>query len=130
MIETRTTWEDTGYDCDHCGGRILKRTDHESGQPDRPCFQCEQCSCQWTLDHHPLRVGSFRACRKAQKARSDEGETTDPYSRWVLIGLGIFVGLFLLRFGGATAIRLILPVAVAALVLYGLARFGRSQDWW
>ena len=34
-IETITLWEDAGYDCDHCGGRILRRTDRETGLRDR-----------------------------------------------------------------------------------------------
>jgi hypothetical protein len=130
VIETNTVWDDTGYDCDHCGGRILKRTDQESGQPDRTCFQCEQCSCQWTLENRPLRVGTLRACRKAQRARAVVAEAADPYARWILLGLGLLVFLFLLRFGGATALRLVVPVIVVGGILYALARYGRTQDWW
>lgn len=130
MIETRTTWEDTGYDCDHCGGRILKRTDYESGQPARSCFQCEQCSCQWTLSHKPLRVGTLRACRKAQRERVAESEATDPYSRWLLLGLAILLGFLILRFGGGTALRLTFPLLITGAALYAIFRFGRMQDWW
>lgn len=130
MIETHTSWEDTGFDCDHCGGRILKRTDHESGQRDRTCYQCEKCSCQWTLAHEPLRVGTLSSCRKAQRERVAVSETTDPYARWVLIGLGILVTLFLLRFGGGFAVRYLFPLIVAAAGIYILIRFGRVRDWW
>jgi len=35
VIVTSTEWADAGYDCDHCGGRILRRTDHETGLRDR-----------------------------------------------------------------------------------------------
>jgi hypothetical protein len=130
VIETRTTWEDTGYDCDHCGGRILKRTDFESGQPERSCFQCELCSCQWTLTHKPLRIGTRRACRQAQRERAAESETIDPYSRWVLLGLGILAALILFRIGGVGVIRFVLPVIIAGGLLFGLTRFGRTQGWW
>jgi hypothetical protein len=130
VINTHTTWDDTGYDCDHCGGRILKRTDHESGLPDQSCFQCEQCSCQWTLANQPLRVGTLRACRKAQRTRAAITEAADPYARWILVGLGVLAFLFLLRFGGGVALRFLLPVLLAAGALYLFARFGRTQDWW
>jgi hypothetical protein len=57
-------------------------------------------------------------------------EAADPYARWILLGLGLLAFLFLLRFGGATALRLVLPVIVVGGILYALARYGRTQDWW
>ena len=87
-IETSTTWDDAGYDCDHCGGRILRRTDRETGLRDRTCYQCEQCSCQWTLARQPLRVGTTSACRAAQRQRAAEAEEGGlPTSRWLLAAL-------------------------------------------
>jgi hypothetical protein len=114
-IETSTLWEDAGYDCDHCGGRILRRIDRETGLRDRSCFQCEQCGCQWTLERRPLRVGKTAACRAAQRGRASEAETAEPpYVRWLLIALGAVVLLGLLRFGGGVALRAALPLVVLA----------------
>jgi hypothetical protein len=130
MIETQTAWEDTGYDCDHCGGRILRRTDRETGQPDRKCLQCESCSCQWTLDFQPLRVGGKPSCRAAQRRREAKGETADPYSRWLLLGLAAIALLLLVRFGGVVVLRAAIPVALAALAVYAIGRYGRHEGWW
>ena len=130
MIKTSTTWEDTGYDCDHCGGRILKRTDRESGLADRRCFQCEQCSCQWTLEHHPLRVGKTAACRVAQRGRAAQADPIAPYSRWLLIALGAVVVFGLLRFGGAAILRVALPALAVVVAGFLIVQFGRRQDWW
>ena len=114
-IETSTLWEDAGYDCDHCGGRILRRTDRETGLRDRSCFQCEQCSCQWTLERRPLRVGKTSACRAAQRGRASAAETAQPpYVRWLLIGLSVVVLLALLRFGGGVGLRAVLPLVLLA----------------
>lgn len=131
VIKTSTTWEDTGYDCDHCGGRILKRLDRETGQPDRACFQCEACSCQWTLDRRPLRVGTKANCRVAQRDREAEGETpAAPYARWLLWALGALVLFVLLRFGGATLVRLALPVVLLGVLIAVVVRVGKQQGWW
>lgn len=131
MIETDTTWDDTGFDCDHCGGRILKRIDRETGQPDFTCYQCEACGCQWTLDNLPLRVGTKRACRRAQREREGEAQPLeDTYSRWILIGLGVIAALFLVRFGGGVAVRVLVPLVLLGVAAYFLIRFGRQQEWW
>ena len=114
-IETSTLWEDAGYDCDHCGGRILRRTDRETGLRDRSCFQCEQCSCQWTLERRPLRVGKTPACRAAQRGRAHAAETAQPpYVRWLLIALGVVVLFALLRSGGGVGLRAALPLVLLA----------------
>ena len=114
-IETSTLWEDAGHDCDHCGGRILRRTDRETGLRDRSCFQCEQCSCQWTLERRPLRVGKTAACRAAQRKRASEAEAVGPpYARWLLVGLGVVVLFGLLRFGGGAVLRAALPLLLLA----------------
>lgn len=130
-IETDTIWQDAGYDCDHCGGRILRRTDRETGLRDRTCYQCEQCSCQWTLERQPLRVGTTAACRAAQRQRAAEAEAGGlPYSRWLLMALGVVVALVLLRFGGGALLRGLLPlllVGLAAVVVWYIAR--RNGRW-
>lgn len=130
-IETSTTFEDAGYDCDHCGGRILRRTDRETGLRDHVCFQCEQCHCQWTLQRQPLRVGTTPACRAAQRERAAEGEAGGaPYSRGLLIGLGVVVMLGLLRFGGGVMLRAILPSLVLAAVVVAVLVVGRRNGRW
>jgi hypothetical protein len=130
VIETRTGWEDTGYDCDHCGGRVLKRTDYETGQPDRLCLQCEQCGCQWSLNRQPLRVGHRKGCRAAQRRRQIETLPTVNYNRWLLIGVAALAFLFFLRFGGVTLARFLLPVILIGIVFFILVRIGREREWW
>jgi len=130
MIETKTSWTDSGYDCDHCGGRILKRTDYETGQPDRSCLQCEQCGCQWTLNRQPLRVGHSKGCRAAQSRRQIETEPTRNYNRWLLVGVAMLAFLLFLRFGGFTLLRFLLPVALVGIAIFVLLRIGREKEWW
>ncbi len=125
-IETDTTWQDAGYDCDHCGGRILRRTDRETRLRDRVCYQCEQCSCQWTLARQPLRVGTTSACRAAQRQRAAEAEEGSvPYSRWLLMALGAVVVLGLLRFGGGALARALLPLLLVGLAAAAVWYMGR-----
>lgn len=131
-VQTSTTWVDAGYDCDHCGGRILRRTDHETGLRDRTCFQCEQCSCQWTLERQPLRVGTTAACRAAQRKRAVEADAARPValSRWLLVVLVALALLGLVRFGGGAALRVVLPLALAALLVLGVLYYVRRHDLW
>ena len=125
-IETSTLWEDVGRDCDHCGGRILRRTDRETGLRDRSCFQCEQCSCQWTLERRPLRVGKTAACRAAQRKRASEAEAVGPpYARWLLVGLGVVVLFGLLRFGGGAVLRAALPLLLLAVGVLAFRYYSR-----
>lgn len=131
MIETGTTWDDTGFDCDHCGGRILQRTDRESGRADVSCYQCEVCGCQWSLDNKPIRTGYKVACRVAQRAREDQNTSEeDNYSKWILVGFVVLAALFLLRFGGGVAVRILLPLIVVGIGAFFLIRYGRQQEWW
>lgn len=130
-IETSTTWADAGYDCDHCGGRILRRTDRETGLRDRTCYQCEQCSCQWTLARQPLRVGTTSACRAAQRQRAAEAEEGGlPTSRWLLAALGVVVLLGLARFGGGALLRVALPLLLLTAVVVAVLVIGRRTGRW
>lgn len=138
MIETETTWKDSGFDCDHCGGEILQRTDHETGQPDHTCFQCRVCGCQWALEGEVLRVGDGPYCKAAARARGreatvDVGDLTDWVNKlsknlWIL--LAIIAGGVLLRFGGGIVLRYLLPVILLGVGGYVLLRYGRKQSWW
>jgi hypothetical protein len=131
MIETKTTWQDSGYDCDHCGGRVLERTDSETGQPARVCYQCEVCGCQWTLSGDMLRVGQRRACADAAKAREDVPVTYTPDRRRWLYWAAVILGLlFLLRFGGFAFIYGLIPLLLVGGTLYLVLQFGKEQQWW
>ena len=137
-IETKTTWKDSGFDCDHCGGEILKRTDHETGRPDRTCFQCRVCGCQWSPDGDILRVGDGTYCKAAAREHADEpaldvGDLADWVNKlsknlWIL--LAIIAGVILLRFGGAIVMRYLFPIILIAVAAYVLLRYGRTQSWW
>jgi hypothetical protein len=143
MIETSTIWKDSGFDCDHCGGEILERTDRETGQADYICFQCRECGCQWGLGGEVLRIGSGVYCKAAQVERQRQNETSPlpdiaidlnrwagllSRSLWVLLAL--VGGAILLRFGGVVAVRYILPLVVIGAGAYFLVRYGKAQGWW
>lgn len=130
MIETQTTWKDTGYDCDHCGGLILRRTDVETGQPKRVCYQCKLCGCQWRTNGEVLRVGSGPNCQEAQRARLAGAADENRLSRRFVWILGAVALLLILRFGGVMALRLIIPLALAIIILIALTRFAREKGWW
>ncbi|MCA9972065.1 MAG: hypothetical protein KC425_17695, partial [Anaerolineales bacterium] len=112
MIKTRTSWKDSGYDCDHCGGKILLRTDHETGQPKQELYQCELCGCQWALNGDVLRIGNSSSCETAQEERVAETADEERLSRRFVIVLSIVAVLLIGRFGGIAALRLIIPLAL------------------
>ena len=131
-IDIHTTWHDSGYDCDHCGGRILKRIDQETGQPEQVCFQCESCGCQWTLEGEVLRVGQSVQCRRAQRNREAELNPNKMMPLWLVV-LGIGGGsllLVLLVWGGIAAVRFLIPIAIFLFVTTAVYRYGRERLWW
>lgn len=130
MIETKTSWEDSGYDCDHCGGQIFKRTDYETRRKPRICYQCRACGCQWRINGSTLRVGNFPECQSAQRQRERTQPPAPRVPNWVL-GIGVFIFLLLvIRFGGLAALRLLVPLALAVAALTYAFRFGRERQWW
>lgn len=128
MIDTKTTWEDSGYDCQFCGVQILKRTDIETGQPAKTCFQGER-GCQWSLDGELIRVGHHPACRKAQKRQNTSDPSWD-IPRWVWIVVGVFFLFTTWRFGGFVALRYMVPVVLVVLAVTFGFKYGRQQEWW
>lgn len=132
MIETQTTWNDSGYDCDHCGGQILERTDIETGQPAQVCYQCQVCGCQWQLDGDVLRVGNMTSCRRAQRVRvkSQVTEQINPNQMRLAVGVGILVLLGIVFFGGLVAVRFLVPVAIALFVSRAVYQMGKERMWW
>lgn len=130
-IEVHTSWSDSGYDCDHCGGRILQRTDRETGRPLKICFQCEACGCQWTPEGDVLRVGRAPHCRQAQRQRrAIQHQQTAVFPAWLWVVGGGLILLLIIWIGGLMALRFIIPVAIAALVATAVYRFGRERAWW
>ncbi|WP_420627679.1 hypothetical protein [Candidatus Leptofilum sp.] len=132
MIETETTWDDSGYDCDHCGGQILKRTDVETGQPARVCYQCQACGCQWKLSGDVMRIGSMNSCRRAQRVRSKSQAQTsiDPIKlRLIVVGTILFLGAIMFV-GGITAIRFLVPIGIAVFVFWTIYQMGKERMWW
>lgn len=132
MIETKTTWNDSGYDCDHCGGQILERTDNETGQPARVCYQCQVCGCQWQLDGDILRIGNMNSCRRAQRVRvkSQASEQLNPNQLRLAIVIGLLVLLGIVFFGGLVAVRFLIPVAIAVFVFRAVYQMGKERLWW
>ncbi len=128
MIETKTTWKDSGYDCDHCGGQILERTDQETGQPAQVCYQCQMCGCQWELSGDVLRVGNMTSCRRALKNQEDV--PVHP-ARVRLVFVVVALILFgLIYFGGLVAVRYLIPMAITVFVFQALYRLGKERMWW
>lgn len=131
MIETKTTWEDSGYDCDHCGGQIFKRTDYEIGQRESICYQCRHCGCQWSLAGKVLRLGRRRSCRsRRQPGRPESPPIKLPVSTHLLLALGVVLLLALVGLGGLAALRFLIPVAIGVFVFLALVRLGRKHEWW
>ena len=132
MIETKTTWNDSGYDCDHCGGQIFERTNQETGQPPQVCYQCQVCGCQWQLNGDVLRIGNMNSCRRAQRARvkSEEHPPVNPAQMRLAVVAGILVLLVIIYFGGLVAIRFLIPVAITLFVFRAAYQLGKERMWW
>ena len=131
-IDIFTTWNDSGYDCDHCGGRILKRKDQETGQPEQVCYQCEACGCQWSLEGDVLRVGHGDGCRLAGREREAirRGNKGLPVHPLVVVVIGSFLLAVIVLLGGLAAIRYLIPIALFVLVATAVFQFGHDRKWW
>lgn len=132
MIETETIWNDSGYDCDHCGGQILERTDIETGQPARVCYQCQACGCQWEISGEILRIGSMNSCRRAQRVRATAHPQTsvNPVKlRLIVVVSLMFLGMMVF-YGGLTAIRFLVPIGIAVFVIWAIYQMGKERMWW
>jgi hypothetical protein len=136
MFETNTSMEDSGYDCDHCGGEIAKRTDRKVGRPDSVCFECRRCGCQWSPNGKVLHIGNEPRCHTSQQARIAIESEREGFvlSRRAVVVLSVLGFLLLLYFGGFSimfaALRVLIVPAAVLLVAFLLVRFGREQEWW
>ncbi|NJN55637.1 MAG: hypothetical protein HC804_13330 [Anaerolineae bacterium] len=122
-IDTQTSWKDSGYDCDHCGGQVWQRMDQETGRPTQTCLQCEECGCQWSLKGVVQRVGNRDVCRQAQREREAVGENHYPIPPALMLGTGALVLLLLVLVGGLTAVRFLIPMAIAIFVGWAVVRY-------
>ncbi len=132
MTKRDIKWEDSGFDCDHCGGEILKRT-HQTIPEKEQYFQCSQCGCRWSLGGDIIHVGDNPRCPHVGPQRPSLPQ--DKRFWWAVVAAGILLLFF--RFGGAavfgvgvTLIRFLIPLGI--LVLIGMAIYwvGRQQDFW
>jgi hypothetical protein len=138
MKAKEKVWIDSGYDCDHCGGELLRLKARRPSRPNDAYYRCQRCDCKWTLGGDVVQVGQGAYCHEAQGRR--QGNVNPQESnwlewlwtlpRWVQMVGGVLLLLLLLRFGGLMLFRLLLPVALLALMGYLILRYGQEREWW
>jgi hypothetical protein len=127
MFETTTTWEDSGHDCNHCGGEVLKRTEQMPDGTTAVSLQCRECACQWSLDGAWLKVGNGRACRAAYHEYKGEPGLL---SRRLWIILGVILLFVIARLGGFGALRYLIPLLILGAIAWTIHRVGREYHLW
>lgn len=151
MTKKETLWEDSGFDCHHCGGEIYKRIEREPGLDKTTTYQCRLCHCQWSTEGVLIQVGTMADCRAvAQTAvsRAHIPPQTQPAAptttlapppnkpthwltnRFIVGLLGLIIFLALIRFAGALVFRLFVPALLLGAIGYLLFQLGRQQRWW
>ena len=152
MTKKETLWEDSGFDCHHCGGEIYKRIEREPGFDKTTSYQCRQCNCQWSTEGVLIQVGNSADCRAGvqQTAVNQPHSTKRPptttlapvkptpiatqnhhLSNWIIGGLlTLIVILALIRFAGALVFRFFVPALLVGVILYLVFQLGRQQRWW
>ena len=143
MSDKETLWEDSGFDCNHCGGEIHKRIDRELGHHKTTSFQCRQCQCQWSIHGALLTVGNSPTCqtevrtavRKRPKPKQIAPAIPTIPTQWIsprllAIVAAVFVGLFLLRFAGGLVFKFFFPALILGVIVYLVFRMGQQQEWW
>jgi DNA-directed RNA polymerase subunit RPC12/RpoP len=135
--ERKANVEDSGFDCDHCGGEILLSREMSAGRPAQGYYRCRRCGCEWTLQGDVLHIGTGRDCKAAQRERMGGGGFQIPeiseislWRRAALIIGGVVLFLILLRVGGLMLFRFLIPVFVIGLLVYLVFKLGREQQWW
>lgn len=135
--EEKTNLEDSGFDCDHCGGEILISRALTTGRPLLGYYLCKNCGCEWTLKGDVIHIGTGQDCKASQRKRMGGGALHLPqlsdisiWQRAALIIGGLILFLVLLRFGGLMLFRLLLPLLVIGLLIYLVFKLGREQEWW
>ena len=103
MAKRKMTWEDSGFDCDHCGGEILKQA-HQSIPEQQQYYQCSQCGCRWSVGGDMIRVGSGPFCQHKGYQRPSL-----PADKRIWWGIAI-VGILLIFFRLVARPFLVLPL--------------------
>jgi hypothetical protein len=141
MSVEQDAWIDSGSDCDHCGGELLRLAAKRPLLPNDPYYRCRACGCEWTQRQEIVRLGDGPHCHLAQGQRPNPSSPASPPDwlarlketpRWLLfVAVGLLL-LLALRFAAFSFIllRLLIPLAVIGLVLYLVHRFGQEQRWW
>lgn len=126
-METKTTWEDTGRDCQFCGGQVYRRTDEE---PTRisAYYQCQRCGAQWSLSNQLIRESSTTPSSTKDPVQS----SLESVPRWVWIALAVGAAVVALRFSviGVLLIRYLIPAVFLGIVAGVIYMYGRWLDWW
>ncbi|HSH04070.1 MAG TPA: hypothetical protein VLL52_16260 [Anaerolineae bacterium] len=131
MSELRSSWKDSGYDCDHCGGQIFERTDEGLMLAPHVYHQCRLCGCQWSLKHELIRLGTKDSCREQSRAVVGGAEQDN----WKILGwvLGAIVLLFVFTRIGfilGLVVRFAIPILFVGLIAVVFYRLGRAEEWW
>lgn len=133
----KKNYEDSGYDCDHCGGEILLSREMSPGRPAQGYYQCRRCGCEWTLKGDVLHIGTEQGCKTAQRERLGGSGFQIPeiseisvWQRVALIIGGVILFLILLRVGGLMLFRFLIPIVVIGFLVYLVFKMGREQEWW
>ncbi len=152
MTKNETLWEDSGFDCHHCGGEIYKRIEREPGFDKTTSYQCRQCKCQWSTEGVLIQVGNSADCRagvgqtavnRPNPPKPPQSTTLAPVkpvatprknhhlSNWIIGGLlALIIALALIRFAGALVFRFFVPALLVGAIVYLLFQLGRQQRWW
>ncbi len=131
MTRQNANWEDSGFDCDHCGGEVLARSE-KSGLKANKMYLCSQCGCRWASSGRLMKVGNGPFCA------SSNTQTPPRIDKrvWWILGVGILLlGLF--RFGGfavlsfgLTFVRFLIPLGILALIGMAIYYVGRQMGFW
>lgn len=125
-------WEDSGFDCDHCGGEILKRA-HRTIPQKEQYFQCKQCGCRWSAGGDIIRVGDSPHCQHS----GYQGPSLPQDKRiwWAVAAVGLLLLFF--RFGGVAVlgfgfalVRFLIPLGILVLIGMAIYWLGRQQGFW
>jgi hypothetical protein len=131
MTRRDVKWEDSGFDCDHCGGEIFKRTHRTIPERER-YFQCSQCGCRWSPGGDIIRVGDSPHCQHSGYQRPSLPR--DKRLWWVAAAVLVLV---LWRFGGAAVlgftaalVRFLIPLGILVLIGMVIYWVGQRQGFW
>lgn len=131
-MQTTVNWEDTGKDCQYCGGQIFRRTERDLNNNLQVRFQCRTCNARgrsnWELSHAGDESKQQRPPVPAASTRL--GDRVESIPTWAKVVFALLLAAILIRFGGLAIIRPLIPIAILAVVIFFIYRLGREQEWW